>query len=1136
MDIHQIIVNGPFDPTGYPLTTTIASAKPGTEMSSAGEEILTNLTPDSLRRCLDAAAPLLAVSKADFVPQASGRRFFMTPPTEELRLIGMVHYEASTDGIPQIKWVHLLAVGADLETASIPVIEGSGEGDIPPHEGLVHEEELSRLHGDLFEFLGDAPGADVQETTTGPDVFEPLTESKKWVSDDSSEDIDSAHPRNHSGSGDSNDFELSFDPLAGQSPSASSSMNLPVPTDLSSSSSSDILFAPNEADLPAALFSGGVVPDTPVPAPSAPVPYRRGRGAGPRNVVDRAIRQAQERENLGDPLSEIDFEKWKSDSESEMDANARADAAEFDQLMLTDRGIRERSSEEATEPFRPSLGGSGDAADDVTTGGIGKDIAGDAAEKGLATAGVLADVAGTDVPGDARYGDDADDFRSVSDPETHPGVRTSEQPVDDELVVPSHFHRSGRQRNAGDLEWDPTVALRLLLAHNWWDKLKSRISKEDRSKILKQYVKLSDFLGTETPAIADDVFRSFLMCDGGDLRFDDPCDIVPHRWRVMAPSHRRRFFEMALTRFLRTFSEENAGGGKIPSSPTLVIVAEPAMVSLMFYGMSRLLPECPIRQDLSFSTMEVTTCAIGGAGGRFRLLGFWSPDTTRLQEAIQRGLASNEAGNNEAGNTEVLVLDTLAAPPEEKASLYVESQVHRLCEKGWAAVLPRIAGMVPMMPETLMQLETAMLVERTVSTLLNNGQFPNENWRRSPQAMGRFRRELIRRLAAERTPAETMRSVVGGAAHLPTLELLLAKEYPESLKPLVKYLVEQVPPEKMLAVFRRQSVPNEDKIRMLTRHVRNHNGALPPGFEFLWEDWAGYATEKTPTPTAMIVARILRRLEPDEIGVFMRACPSGRLPGFVDGVITLYRQNRLHRGSVAAMWMAMDELTLARTLRQKGMDFIRTYPKEERGFGRRLEKLILTFPQYPEEFEERFQWLLAGQHHLEEDYQAAVENWSTFVAQVQKVAKLQKVDASQNQDARIRMLVAATHELARSADQAMDFPEITQDFLWTNKRDVMYRMASHLLGGRPLFEKGPWEHVELMQWIDIQFRDHRWPKEVFRKGSLVPEKKKVVVVADGVRAPNNLWVTISIVLFVLTVCGMCLLGLMTWLQRLTEEP
>ena len=831
-------------------------------------------------------------------------------------------------------------------------------------------------------------------------------------------------------------------------------------------------------------------------------------------MVARAIQLAAEREGQAgtqaSPLNATDFERIVASQGSENSD----EEDEFDHLVLTSRGIVEKSNVSAIATFvKPTQDST--EFDTFDTNDTNTMTSSDVAQKMSHT---LQQIDSTE-KGEAEAAENVEDMQPGEGDELQDV--DSEKPVapvvsdtvdEDVLVVPDHAHLPSRAVTAEEIEWDPAVTLRLFHSNNWFD----------TSILRKQFSKLPQFLGKKTPAIADEVFRNFLICDGDDPMFDDPGDIIPDRWRLMSPRVRRQYFEEFFTRLLRVYTDDQ----QMPRSPTIGLIAEPAIASLLFYGVCRLLPESPIRRTLSFSTLEPTTQALGKTSEandtmdvRCRLLSYWSSDLVQLRQSLLRRLQNPEF----VARGPFSMIDTLASQPPQskKISIYVESLVHRLCEQGWSSLLPRIQGMVPMHPQTLPQLETAMLVERAVSSLLNRGQFPNEQWRKSPQAMGRFRRELLRRLEQQANPEDCFRSIVGGTSHLPTLELIMAKDYPPELRVHVEYLLSQVPSEKMLQVFRRPNLPNEDKIVMLSRHIHDKNGTLPPGFEFLWEDWANYAHDKTPQPTALIIARVLRRLDPEDMGPFMRACPHGRLQGFVESVLALYKQNRLARHSVAAMWTAMNEVTFVRLLRQEGCDFIRTYPKEEHGFGERLERLILTIPQYPEEFTERLEWLLAGQHHLSEEYQDAVDNWSLFATQVQKVAKLQKVDANQVQDGRIRMLISATRDMARAADQAMNFKEIDQDFAWSNKRDVMYRIASQILDGKSLFEKGPWEHDELMLWIDVQFRERRWPTETFKKGSLIKEKAKILTGAAKVETPGTS--PIFMVIF-LTIIGLILLG------------
>ncbi len=95
--------------------------------------------------------------------------------------------------------------------------------------------------------------------------------------------------------------------------------------------------------------------------------------------------------------------------------------------------------------------------------------------------------------------------------------------------------------------------------------------------------------------INDEVLLSFLTAEcGGALH--DPGGVVPNRWRRVPQEKRQQLLEDALAAYL-----------EIPPRSrreNVLLVVEPSLAALIFYGVAALLPAGPIREGFSFSTYE----------------------------------------------------------------------------------------------------------------------------------------------------------------------------------------------------------------------------------------------------------------------------------------------------------------------------------------------------------------------------------------------------------------------------------------------------------------------------------------------------------------------------------------------------
>ncbi|MDO4557894.1 MAG: hypothetical protein Q4C47_02905, partial [Planctomycetia bacterium] len=83
MNIHQMVISGSFDASGYPLPDAV---------------VVSSLTPESRQRCLEMIAPFLADSGTATVARAGGSRLILPPQTDEMRLLAMAYYESDETG------------------------------------------------------------------------------------------------------------------------------------------------------------------------------------------------------------------------------------------------------------------------------------------------------------------------------------------------------------------------------------------------------------------------------------------------------------------------------------------------------------------------------------------------------------------------------------------------------------------------------------------------------------------------------------------------------------------------------------------------------------------------------------------------------------------------------------------------------------------------------------------------------------------------------------------------------------------------------------------------------------------------------------------------------------------------------
>jgi hypothetical protein len=111
---------------------------------------------------------------------------------------------------------------------------------------------------------------------------------------------------------------------------------------------------------------------------------------------------------------------------------------------------------------------------------------------------------------------------------------------------------------------------------------------------LSSFKTLQEFDPDEQTPIDDAVLLSFLTTPALE-EFHDPGSVIPARWQKAAPEARRKLLEYLVQAVLNLdFSRQEK----------LLLVVEPSVAALLFYGIIRLLPAVGIAEKISFSTYE----------------------------------------------------------------------------------------------------------------------------------------------------------------------------------------------------------------------------------------------------------------------------------------------------------------------------------------------------------------------------------------------------------------------------------------------------------------------------------------------------------------------------------------------------
>ncbi|MFH1265509.1 MAG: hypothetical protein ABIK89_07245, partial [Planctomycetota bacterium] len=306
----------------------------------------------------------------------------------------------------------------------------------------------------------------------------------------------------------------------------------------------------------------------------------------------------------------------------------------------------------------------------------------------------------------------------------------------------SYFaHVLFREEKDGQPRWSPLDCLKLWGAAGWVD--------EDSPNIpflLEPLESLNQVLNRERPAIDDQVFLSFLSTPAGGS-FDDPAGAIPPRWRQIDAARRSSLFVDAFRGFLEITGERRE---------SVLLVIEPSVAALVFYGIIRLLPAGGIRDRVSFSTFEPNADRVGTS---LAATLFHDPQKTDLRADAyrSRGFVINTFSKRQSESRR----------PEAQ---YARSMVRRLLEAGWPAVDWSLAGLESagaQRPLCQEDFDALAAVDNLVPALFDPTKPPPaDDWRRSPITAKYFRHALARHLGRLSDLPASLEPIVGRPSHL----------------------------------------------------------------------------------------------------------------------------------------------------------------------------------------------------------------------------------------------------------------------------------------------------------------------------------------------------------------------------------
>lgn len=659
------------------------------------------------------------------------------------------------------------------------------------------------------------------------------------------------------------------------------------------------------------------------------------------------------------------------------------------------------------------------------------------------------------------------------------------RPTDTQGRPGSYFaHVLFSEEGEREVGWSGPEGLRLWAAAGW--------VREDARHIpflLRPFDSVGEMLGEmlrgRPPAVDDDVLSSFLSSPAGGP-FHDPGGVIPQRWRGRPPGQRRA----ALLRTLGALLEVD-----VERRGSVLLVIEPSLAALLFYGILRLLPDGPLRRQISYCTFEPNADRLCTT-----LAATWFYDP-------QRAGVTPEGGRTRGPTIDTLRDEGRATPQRDSA--YARHVVDTLLCHGWRSVDRMLENIRAAGAESAEDLERLAAAERVAAALLRGHTPPSQDPPKSPQAVDDLRRALAQELSTVGEPSEALRPLVGRPAQWWILELLADGNESSSTRAAVEYLLANVPDAQIPRLINLEQVSRGHKAALLGRYVTAH-GDLPPGCEGLWEE-AAQAGTRRPAP---LLPEFLGRLDAAPLEAFYRKVRGRRAAALIHALAESCRRPGATRDRLTQIVTATDQSTVLSLFDEHGSEFFRQYPRDEPALGVQLHEILHSLPEHPEAFSRRLDLLLAGGDLLPTDLdQAMLAGWQKCRRAILDIGRLQ---GRRSRLFRARQLVElddAARRMTESIAQAMPSELYDDDPRGTARRRRLLRIGRGLLGGRALLPPGAWQSRAVWQKYTWYFDARRWPAT--RLAQLRPKP----------RSRRTLWIALGSLAATVVLC----VGLAAWM-------
>lgn len=557
--------------------------------------------------------------------------------------------------------------------------------------------------------------------------------------------------------------------------------------------------------------------------------------------------------------------------------------------------------------------------------------------------------------------------------------------------------------------------------------------------------------GGGRPTIDDRLLLDFLTAEPG-AEWHDPGRIVPDRWKTDKPAAERLdLLKKLLGSYLKVGPSRREN---------VLVVAEPAVAALLFYGVARLLPAgkptadgqptIGLREEISFSTFEPKIDRL--------LVSLAATDFYAYDETVDKIKPEAYRGRNYIYNT----YNGKNCEPQSPHSEYVDLVLATLLENGWGAVDRMLAAFQNAGAKTAQNLESLARTHGWVNVLLDPAADPgNLAW---PAPTDKVPLDYLAQVVRPRLVDKvTAKAIVDNPVHLLRILSLVATEPPRDGDPVgdtVERLLEAVRESDFSELLASPRIAAECKLAALVSFVRRQR-KFPDNCDTLWT-----------APADRVLPHVIEALPDDVVSELLDGVPPARKTalllkiaqanakhGLARKLISLLEEQPLcdllerHRGELKTLYPALDA-TAAVLARPNDPDL-----------ARRLEQLLADLPFHPERFEKRHDLLTAWKDCFADPNRsgALLGAWNVVRQQLGRlsdptadqasgmVGKLFNKSRASEQD-----LTKIGDALAKAIKQAM--PDI-DDPLGSIRATRLQELGKVITGKSPLLPTEQWTRV-----------------------------------------------------------------------------